>query len=381
MVRKIPVLLTLLLVFAFPLAAYRGLSVATDFPSVYTSKTDLITFDLTVRNYDLPPQRVDVSVGRIPEGWDHAFVGGGGMVDAVFVEPDGTARVQLWVDPPDDVREGSYTIVVDARGSGASYSLPLTVNTGSNLPQRLSLDPELPSVRGTPKSDFTYKVTLRNNSAAEALVNFDAHAPTGFQVKFLQQYGGKELSTLPVDAGKAEDIKVEIKPPQGVSEGIYEVEVMAKSEKASASTTLTMDIKGQPRLSISGPDGLLSGSAVAGKEKTFTLTLKNSGTAPAKNISLSSSTPRNWNVEFEPDTLEEIPAGESKEVKATVSPSSEAIAGDYNVTFRVSSDLLSESEKFRITVKTSSLWGIVAVLIIAAAAVVLVFTIRRFGRR
>jgi uncharacterized membrane protein len=372
----------MLVLCAAPLLAYRGLSVSTQFPSVYTSKTDLITFELEVRNYDLSPQRVDLSVTRIPDGWDHVFIGGGGVVEAVFAEPEKTAKVQLWVEPPKDLEAGTYDIVVRARGSEDSFSLPLTVKTGQNLPQRLSLDPELPSVRGTPDSDFTYKVTLQNNSASEVLVNFDARAPEGFQVKFSQQYGGgKELSTLPVDAGSSKDIKVEVTPPQGVSEGSYTVEMLAKTEETVASTELNMDIKGQPKLAISGPGGRLSGSAVAGREKTFTLNVQNDGTAAAKEVSLSSSSPRNWNVEFEPESLDEIPAGESKEVRATVTPSSEAITGDYNVNFRAGTDMGNTSEKFRITVRTSSLWGIVAVLIIAAAAVVLVFSVRRFGRR
>ena len=109
--------------------------------------------------------------------------------------------------------------------------------------------------------------------------------------------------------------------------------------------------------------------------------MENTGTASAKQVSFSSSSPRNWNVEFEPESIDEIAAGETREVRATVTPSSEAITGDYNVSFRARSDMGNTSEKFRITVRTSTLWGIVAVLIIAAAAVVLVFAVRRFGRR
>ncbi|MDY7027596.1 MAG: NEW3 domain-containing protein, partial [Spirochaetota bacterium] len=268
-----------------------------------------------------------------------------------------------------------------ARGSEASYQLPLTIRSGGNLPQRLALDAELPSVRGTPDSDFTYEVEVRNNSTREVLVNLDAQAPRGFQTVFKERYGNKELSTVPIEAGENKTVKVEVSPPQGVSEGVYEVRVIARTEAAEASTLLNMDIKGQPELELYGPNGRLSGSAVAGREQAFTLTVENTGSASARNLELSSSSPRNWSVEFETESIDELPAGESREVKAVVTPSSEAVAGDYNVTFRVRSDLGSISEKFRITVRTSTLWGIVAVLIIAAAAVVLVMSVRRFGRR
>jgi uncharacterized membrane protein len=381
MKRKIFTLLFLLLTAAAPLMAYRGLSVSTSFPSIYAGETDIITFDLKVRNYELSPQRVDLSVTKIPENWEHVFVGGGGIVEAVFAEPDETARVQLWVEPPKDLPAGTYEVVVKAQGSEASYSLPLTITTGGNVPQRLSMDTELPSVRGTPDSDFTYRVKLQNNSARDVMVNLDARAPEGFQVIFKEQYGSKELSTIPIDAGKDKDFSVEISPPQGVSEGLYEVEILAKSEGANAATTLTMDIKGQPRLSITGPDGLLSGSAVAGREKVFPLTVENDGSAPARDIKMSDSAPRNWKVEFDPESIDEIAANSSQEVKAKITPSSEAITGDYNVTIRANSDLGNTSEKFRITVRTSTFWGIIAVLIIAAALVVLVMAVKRFGRR
>ena len=43
--------------------------------------------------------------------------------------------------------------------------------------------------------------------------------------------------------------------------------------------------------------------------------------------------------------------------------------------------MLYEVITYRITVRTSSLWGIVSVVIIAAAAVLLAFAVKKFGRR
>ncbi|WP_020612879.1 COG1470 family protein [Sediminispirochaeta bajacaliforniensis] len=381
MLKRIATLLLILGIGVMPVAAYEGLSVSTAFPSIHISDTGMITFDLKVHNYGLSPQRVNLSVTRMPKGWDHLFVGGGGIVDAVFTEPDQSTQVQLWVTPPADVAAGNYDIVVRAQGRDGSFSLPLTIRTGGVLPERLSLDADLPSVKGTPKAEFSYEVELKNNSAGQVLVNLDAAAPKGFQVVFTENYGDKELSTIPIEGGKSKKIKVKVKPPQGVAEGSYEINVVAKSQSAEAETTLSMEIKGQPELNIAGPEGRLSGSAVAGRDTVFDLTLKNSGSAAAKNIKLSGSGPRSWNVKFSPETVDEVAAGESVNVKATVRPSSEAISGDYNVSLRGSSDVGSFSETFRITVRTSTLWGIVAILIIAAAAVVLVTAVRKFGRR
>lgn len=379
--KKSSFFLFLLIAAALPAAAYSGLSVSTAYPSIHTGETDRVIFDLAVKNFNLPPQRVNLSVTRIPDNWEYSFVGGGGLIDAVFVEPDKTVNVQLWLQLPENVRAGEYAVNITARGNDSSFTIPLTVKTGGTVPQRLSLDPELPSVRGTPSSDYTFPVTLHNNSAAEVMVNLDANYPEGFKVSFRKKYESGEISTLSVDSGKSVVLEVKVTPSQRITEGKYNIELIARSEKATAGTMLELDIRGQANLLLSGRGGLLSGTAVAGKERTYTLTVRNTGTAEARNIGLSSTTPNNWKVEFNPETIDKINPDSSEEVKVTITPSSESITGDYNVTIRANADTVVASERFRITVRTSALWGIAAVFIIAAAAVVLVFSVRKFGRR
>ena len=58
-----------------------------------------------------------------------------------------------------------------------------------------------------------------------------------------------------------------------------------------------------------------------------------------------------------------------------------AIAGDYVAAFRANGRGESASADFRITVTTSTLWGIVGVGIIAVALLVLLGAVARFGRR
>ncbi len=62
-------------------------------------------------------------------------------------------------------------------------------------------------------------------------------------------------------------------------------------------------------------------------------------------------------------------------------PSPRAIAGDYMVTITASASEGSASADFRITVLTRTLWGIVGVVLIAAALVVVGQAVSRYGRR
>lgn len=364
-----------------PAQEYRGVAVSTDYPSVTTASRDLIIFDLAVTNYDVPPQRVDLALVRAPEGWEHTFVGGGGLIDAVFASPDNEATAQLWLDPPDDAAPARYEFAVRATGSFGSFTIPLTVTIGDRLPQRLDLDPEVPVLSGSPSADFTFQATLNNRSTQESLVSFSAEAPAGFQVTFNKRYQNQEISALPMEAGAEEDIEISVEPPGNVTAGDYPIRVIAATETTQTSAELTVTVKGQPELSITGPSGRLSDTAVAGRERRIELTIENEGEEDARNVSFRGSAPRNWEVRFEPEEIDIIPAGDTATVDAYITPSSEAITGDYNVTMRANGDEANASERFRITVRTSALWGIVAVIIIALALLVVVLAVRRYGRR
>jgi uncharacterized membrane protein len=134
-------------------------------------------------------------------------------------------------------------------------------------------------------------------------------------------------------------------------------------------------------LKLTGQDGRLSGEAEAGKAAPLTLVVSNDGSAPAQDVELSGAPPGDWKIEFEPKKIDELGAGEKREVQALVTPSAKALAGDYMTTLRANAKGDSSSADFRITVATSTLWGVVGVAIIAIALLVAVGAVARFGRR
>jgi len=133
---------------------------------------------------------------------------------------------------------------------------------------------------------------------------------------------------------------------------------------------------------VTAPDGRLSGTAYAGSESPLKVIIRNTGSAPARAITLSSSEPAGWSVEFVPKEIDEIPAGQQAEVTAKIRPSDKALAGDYMVTVRAQpTDGTTKSADFRITVLTSTLWGVVGIVLIAVAVGVVAVAVLRFGRR
>ena len=163
--------------------------------------------------------------------------------------------------------------------------------------------------------------------------------------------------------------------------GKYDVVAKVTAEDATATATLVLDITGQPKIDITGREGLLSSKAVAGKETSIPVILTNSGTAAADQIELSGSAPSGWKLTFDPKAVDRMAPNENKEVQALVTPSDKAVAGDYVTTLRASARGESASQTFRIAVTTSTIWGIVGFGIIGLALLVMIGSVVWFGRR
>ncbi len=257
----------------------------------------------------------------------------------------------------------------------------MTLALAEAKPDQVTLDPKLPALRGTPKSSFDFDVTVKNDGASDQTYNLIADGPPGFETTFKEQYGTQELTSIPLKAGESKDLKVSVKLPQNVAAGQYQVAAEAASATVSGKTQLTLDVTGQPTLSLSGPEGRLSGDATAGKARTFKFTLQNTGTAPAQNVKMTASSPSGWKVDFDPATIDTIAPNDTQDVNVSIMPSDKAIAGDFVVSVSANGDGASDNASFRVTVLTSTMWGIAGLGIIGAAVVALAFAVTRYGRR
>jgi uncharacterized membrane protein len=259
--------------------------------------------------------------------------------------------------------------------------LPIAVTLAKDLPAKLSLTPQLPQLRGTSKSSFEYTLNIKNDSGKKLTVSLAAQAPRNFDVSFTEQYGTQELNAVPIDAGQNKDVKLKVTPPNTAAAGKYQVMARASAEDTSATADLGLDITGQPKLEVSGREGLVSTRATAGAQTSVPVVITNTGTAPAEDVELSGSAPSGWKVDFNPKAIDRIAPNANKEVQALITPTDKAIAGDYVTTISAGARGETASTDFRVTVATSTMWGIAGVGIIGAGLLVLAGAVARFGRR
>ncbi|MBO0664499.1 NEW3 domain-containing protein [Jiella sp. MQZ9-1] len=359
-----------------------GLWLTTDFPAVTERIGEKPTLPLTLTNAGEPPQRVTISLDGLPKGWSGEVTGDGKPIGAAMVDTDAKQRLELKLTEPKGAKPGTYDFTINAHpAGGAALTLPVSITLAAAAPDKVKIEPKLPALRGTPRSSFDYSLSISNDSPNEATYNLLAQTPPGFVATFKEEYGSQELTSMPIKAGETKTVKLSVKPPKDVKAGLYPVTVAASNGDVHGQARLAMDITGQPNVTLSGPGGRLSGSAEAGKEQTFNFTVGNTGTAPAAAVTLSANTPSGWKASFEPKTLDGLSPDDEKQVVLHLTPSDKAIAGDYMVSLDANGQGTSDSEQFRVTVTTSTLWGAGGLAIIAAAVVVLGFSVNRYGRR
>jgi uncharacterized membrane protein len=360
----------------------KGLFLLADYPAVSVQAGTTANVGLKLQNFGLPPERYQLSVDGVPQGWTATLLGGGQPVAAAMPTTDATVNLELRLDIPANASGSTQTLSIIAKGeNGTTATLPIAVTLAKELPAKLKVDTALPALRGTSKSSFEYQLTIKNDAGRNLTVSFAAAAPRNFETSFTEAYGTQELSSIAIEAGKSKDVKLKVRPPSTVDAGTFPVKVTVSSEGATATAEVTLDIVGQPRLSLSGRDGLVSARGEAGKQTTIPVVITNTGSAPADEVELSSTAPTGWKIEFEPKTVAKIEPNKDAEVTARVTPTDKSLAGDYMATLRASSRGESAATQFRVTVGTSTVWGLWAIGIVGIALLFMAAAIARFGRR
>ena len=357
-----------------------GLTISSAYPSMVVGIGETVTLNMDIRSPVSQP--VELSVLNLPADWTAEFRGGGRVINSVYVTEGAASKVELRVTTPSSVKAGAYAFTVSAQGRNERAEFPMEFMIREKAPARLSFETDFPTIRGGSDAAFNFSVNLKNEGDDDLSVSLLADAPRELAVTF--KASGKDITNLPTDikAGASQRIDIAATPLTALAVGTYPFTVTAQSDTVTATIELTAEVVGQPQLSLTTPDGRLSGDAYINRSNQIKLVLRNSGNAPAAGVKLTASAPSGWTVTLNPETVVEVPANNEVEVTADIKPADNAISGDYVITFRAQpNQSASKSADFRITVQTSTLWGAVGIGLIAVAVAIVGMAVTRFGRR
>ncbi|ACX63964.1 NEW3 domain-containing protein [Paenibacillus sp. Y412MC10] len=377
--------LSLMLLFILGACLYGGgntalaageITLYTPYTSISVPPGEVINYPLEVKNNTNSVITVPLQINSLPSGWSTKLNGGGWQLKEVSVKPGESESVTLEVTVPLKVDKGSYRFQLSA---GSMASLQLTVDITEKGTYQTELTTDQANLEGHADSTFTYTVNLQNRTANKQNYALSADAQAGWDVTFTS--GGKQVSSVEIEAGASQSITVDVKPPAEVTEGTFSIPIRASNSSTSSDLALEAVITGSYGLELTTPSGLLSTNVNAGGSKTIELLVKNTGTAPLSDINLSADTPVDWEVSFNPKTIENLPAGKSTTVEAKLTSSDKAIAGDYVTSLKAAAAEASSDAQFRVAVKGSMLWGWIGVLVILAILGGIYVLIRKYGRR
>ena len=361
---------------------------STDYPGVTIKPGGTSTFTLYITNTGLEETTVELSAEDLPEGWEGSFKGSSNEVSMVHVgayqKKEDSPSLSYSLTVPEDTKEDIYTISLNAKGGDVDESLALTVKVDAEEKKigAGEFSTDYAQQEGDSGTKFSYTTTLTNNSGENMTYSLSAEgAPEGWTVTFTPSDTTTATSSVPVDAGASSTIKAAIVPAQNVTAGEYPITLVAACAGETLELPVTVKITGTYSLTATTPTGNLSTSAYAGETKDVALSIQNTGNIDLTAVSLKAQASTDWEITFDQDTINEIPAGGSAEVTAHITPAKDAILGDYVTIITASNDAVSSDCALRISVQNHTSWGIAAVAVIAVLVLGLVLIIRRFGRR
>lgn len=235
------------------------------------------------------------------------------------------------------------------------------------------------NLEGSVSDPFRFQTTLKNTSAESKIYELQAELPEGWRASFSVM--GSRVTAVKVEPSLEQEISFEVFPSASAEPGKYDITLKAVAPSETHALKLQADITGSYDLELTTPDGRVSNEVISGSTKQFTLTIKNSGTLPLKELELSAQLPSKWEASFDPKEIEQVEPGSSKEIQVNLDVPEKMIAGDYIAKFTVKNADKEAEVSYRLTVKTSILSGWLGILVIVLALGLVYYLIRKYGRR
>ncbi|PRD47438.1 COG1470 family protein [Sphingobacterium haloxyli] len=364
------------MILASNIAIAQNLQLYTTYPKISVSPGEVIDYNVELINNSSVTRNGRISLRNLPKDWDYEMKSGNYSAAEISVLPKERKSLNLKIIVPSKIEKGQYRFQLVAQGES---SLPLTVDVTTDGKSSSEFNSPQTNMEGSAKSTFTFNASLLNRSSEAQVYRLGANLQSGWGATF--KVDGKQVSSVNIEGNQRKDILIEILPPESVKKGKYTIPLFAQSPLNQSNLSLEVVITGSYEIQLTTPEGLLSTTATANRNKSIQFLVKNTGTSDLSQVNLSASTPSQWEAHFEPSRISSLKAGESQTVTAIVRPAKKAIAGDYQITLNAKNNETSDSIKFRVTVETSLLWGWVGIFVIAIAVALVYFLIRKYGRR
>ena len=365
----------------------RAIEIYPEFPGVVVSQGEEVRMDIQVVNKGRADEDVLLEVTGVPKGWKAQTRTYNFAVTGVYV-PNGESKTITFLAEPDkSVKPGDYLFTIKGSTKDGTLQsendITVTVKAAEKIKKTkdIVITTSYPVLKGPSDSSFEFSLAVENKMDKDVVFNLSAQGPSDWDISFKPAYESTLISSLRLKAGSTSTIAVQVKPPKNTEAGEYPITVTVSSENRKAEAKLQVILTGTYGLEVGTTSGLLSLDAKQGKTANMSIYVKNTGSAVNHNITFMSYKPENWEVKFNPETIDALEPDDLKQVEVTFTPYKEALVGDYSVGVDVKGEKATKSIEFRITVKASTAWGWIGIGIIVVVIAGLIGLFLWLGRR
>lgn len=359
------------------------------YPGLVLKPGDPADLEIMLANKGLSGDAFRVETTGLPPGWTAEIRRFNTVMTALYLPSEETASLTLAALPPGGSatlppgeHEFRVTVTSVAGGKTVECAMRLAVAETRAARDALTVGTSYPEIAGPSDAKFAFSLDVANNGAADALVNLFAEAPRGWEYFFKPGYEDKQITSLHVPRGQSRSVTLDVTPAYQAEAGQYELTVKAEQPDGSAERRLLITLNGTYQLEAEPAGGLLSLSASADEPSTLTLLVANPGSAPQREVTFLAVKPDGWTVVFNPEVIAELPPrSDPVQVDMTVTPSPDALVGDYGLGLNVRGERAQKSLDFRVTVKAGTAWSFIGALLLIVAVGGLMLASLRLGRR
>jgi uncharacterized membrane protein len=357
------------------------------FPGKWAIPGDPIVFQVELKNHFDIEMRFKVSIDSVPSNWSSSITTADNEpVTELILGADESIELTVELNSPASATtDENFEVLVNVEANNQNLgSLPLTISLiEPEAIEEIVINTKFPEVTVEAGETVEYQVQLGNFGDLNRLLFLSIEAPPDWKAVF--KSGTLEISQLdiaPMSMGGAEELTIEVTPPSTVDLDTYNISVQVKSETGAvlAETELKATIIGSYDLQLSM--STLLTSTTSGDSTSFTATVINTGFSSLTVVGLDIEAEEGWDVEISPAQLDLLRPQESFSFRVVIDTPKDTVSGDYLVTLTGLSDQVDSSPmQVRVTVNTSTEWGIYGfgIAIIIIIALVLVF--KKFKRR
>jgi uncharacterized membrane protein len=363
----------------------RGIAIYTEYSGMFVPQGETVRMELTADNRGKKDENIIFSLTTIPKGWKASIKGPSYTVTSITVPGRKTRVLTFNAEPEKGTKPGNYLFQIDARTEDGQFTsgqkIDVTVREKTIAAEDFQVTTSYPVLKGQADAKFEFSIDVSNKSETDKNFTLSAQAPEKWETNFKPAYEQKQISSLRIKGGQNQSVSVEVTPPKDSAAGTYPIIVLIGSGEKKAEVKLAVVLSGTYQLDAGTPTGLLSLDASVGKTANLSVFVKNTGSAVNRNISFNSFKPENWKVEFKPEKIESLEPGALKQVEVSITPSAQALVGDYSVAVSVEGEKSSKTVELRVNVKTSSAWGWIGLILIVLVIAGLGGLFLRLGRR